>query len=226
MRCQEEDAMLLRRILLAGGVLASLLYVAADVLAAICYPAYHSFTSRAISELMARGAPTERLVDPLFLAYGVLAIGFGIGVWMSAGPRRLLRVLGGLQIAYALVGLPGPVLFEMNLRGTGEAGDDVLHIAVTGVLVLLILSQLVVGAFVHGRRFRVYTLATLVILIVAGGLSALEGRHLAAGEPTPWLGILERINIGGYLLWVVVLAISLLRGEPGRNPVASRHETC
>src|SRR5690349_5570400 len=50
-----------RKSLLVCGILASLVYVAADVLAAIRYPEYHSFTSRAISELMANGAPTERL---------------------------------------------------------------------------------------------------------------------------------------------------------------------
>ena len=28
---------------------------------------------------------------------------------------------------------------------------------------------------------------------------------------TPWAGVAERISIGGYLLWQVVLAIALLR---------------
>jgi len=205
--------MMPRRILLASGVLSSLLYVAIDVLAAIRYGEYHSFTSRAISELMARGAPTERLVDPLFLAYDVLAIAFGVGVWMAAGRKRLLRVTGGLLVAYGVVGLTGPVFFEMNVRGSGNGRDDIPHIAVTAVLVLLILSMIGIGAFVHGRRFRVYSFATLLILVVSGALTAFEARHLAAGEPTPWFGLLERINIGGFLLWVVVLAISLLRLE-------------
>jgi hypothetical protein len=36
---------------------------------------------------------------------------------------------------------------------------------------------------------------------------------MAANLPTPWIGIAERIDLGGYLLWVAVLAIALLR-EP------------
>jgi hypothetical protein len=45
-----------------------------------------------------------------------------------------------------------------------------------------------------------------------------EVQHLAAGEPTPWFGLLERITIGVYLLWVAVLALLLFEGElaPGR----------
>jgi hypothetical protein len=38
----------------------------------------------------------------------------------------------------------------------------------------------------------------------------LEATRLAAHQPTPWLGIAERINIGAYLLWVMALALSQL----------------
>jgi len=66
---------MLRKSLLVCGMLAWLVYVGVDVLAAIRYPEYHSFTSRAISELMASGAPTERLVDPLFRVHGTTVVG-------------------------------------------------------------------------------------------------------------------------------------------------------
>ena len=112
---------MLRRILLLSGVLSSLLYVGTDMLAAIFYPGYHSFTSRAISELMASGAPTERLVDPLFLLYDPLVMAFGVGVWTS-GPRRRVHITGGLLFAIGALGLLGPTLFEMNVRGSGSSG--------------------------------------------------------------------------------------------------------
>jgi hypothetical protein len=57
---------MVRQVLLACGILSSLLYLATDVLGGLRYEGY-SFTSQAISELMARGAPSEPLVDPLFL---------------------------------------------------------------------------------------------------------------------------------------------------------------
>ena len=78
---------LVRRVLLACGILSSLLYVVTDVLGGVRYEGY-SFTSQAISELMAIGAPSESLVDPLFITYGVLAIAFGVGVFREAAGRN------------------------------------------------------------------------------------------------------------------------------------------
>lgn len=78
----------MRQTLLACRVLGSLLYAATDVPGGLRYPGY-DFGSRAISELMATGAPSEALVDPLFLAYGALALAFGVGVlWEGAGRSR------------------------------------------------------------------------------------------------------------------------------------------
>jgi hypothetical protein len=203
---------MLRRTFLVCGILASLLYVGIDILAAIRYPGYHSFTAQSISELMARGAPTERLVDPFFLLYDGLMLAFGVGVWMS-DRRRRARVLGGLLLAYATLGLLGPTLFEMNVRGSGESTADVLHIALTAALVFLILWSVALGASLRGRWFRLYSFATLAVLVIFGVLTSLSTRGLATGEPTPWLGIMERTDIGAFLLWVVVLAVSLL-GKP------------
>jgi hypothetical protein len=210
-----------RKLLLVCGVLSSLLYVAIDVLAAIVYPAYHSFTAQAISELMARGAPTERLVDPLFLLYDVLLIAFGVGVWMSPGPERARRISAALLVVNGALGFLGPTLFEMNMRGTAGGQGDVPHIILTGVLVIVILATIGVGAVANGRAFRRYSFVTLLAVVVTGALTGLQARHLAAGEPTPWFGALERLNIGAYLLWVAVLAVSQLRRlaheAPGRT---------
>jgi hypothetical protein len=49
-----------------------------------------------------------------------------------------------------------------------------------------------------------------------GYSSASHGPRIAANLPTPWVGVWERINIGAFLLWVVVLAVALLRGQVER----------
>jgi hypothetical protein len=206
---------MLRQILLVCGLLSSVVYVAADVLAAVFHGGYHSFTSRFISELMARGAPTERLVDPLFLLYGALLVAFGVGVWMSPGPKRRLHLTAGLIIASAAVGFLGPTLFEMNVRGSGgDPRADVLHIALTGLLSMIILLFVASGGFALGRGFRLYSFATIAVMLVFGALTGIASRAISAGQPTPWVGALERVNIGACLLWVAVLAVLLLRPRP------------
>ena len=201
---------MLRKALLVCGVLSSLLYIGADVLAAMLHGDYHSFTSQAISELTAVGAPTKPLVDPLFIIYDVLLMAFGVAVWRSPGGKRAFHLVGGLLIGIAAVGLVWP---PMQLRGTGDVSGDAPHIAVAGVIVLFILLAIGFGASLFGRRFRVYSLATILILLVSGVLTGFAGSRLAAGQPTPWLGITERINVGAYLVWVLVLAIALLRSR-------------
>src|SRR5512132_826181 len=144
-----------RKALLACGILSSLLYVATDVLGGMRYEGY-SFNSQAISELMAIGAPSESFVDPLFIIYGVLALAFGVGVFREeAGRNRALRIAGFLLIGYAAIGFTGPTLFEMHQRGAGSLANDLPHIILTAMLVLLQLLAIGFSAFALGKRFRV-----------------------------------------------------------------------
>ena len=48
-------------------------------------------------------------------------------------------------------------------------------------------------------------------MLVFGAWTGIASPGVGTGEPTPWIGALERVNIGAYLLWVAVLAVSLLR---------------
>jgi hypothetical membrane protein len=198
---------MLKRALLVCGVLSSLLYIGIDALAALRYGAYHSYVSQAISELGAIGAPTRAMVQPLFIIYGLLLLAFGVGVWASAG-KPALRITGALLIGIWAVGLVTP---PMYLRGTGNVSGDLPHIVLTGVIVVLILAAVAVGASLYGKRWWLYSLATIGTLLVSGALTGVAASRLAAGQPTPWLGVAERVNIGAYLLWVAVLAVSLLR---------------
>ena len=200
-----------QHVLLACGVLSSMLYIATDVVGGLMYDGY-SFTSQAVSELMAVGAPSERIVDPLFLVYDVLVVAFGVALFREGAGRNLaLRITGCLLAAYGLLGFSGPTLFEMNQRGMGHPGSDTAHIVVTGVLVLLLLAAIGVGGFAFGRTFRIYSLITLLLVIVFGVLTIPFGVRIAAGQPTPGFGILERVNIYLSLLWIAVAGAALLQ---------------
>jgi hypothetical protein len=60
------------------------------------------------------------------------------------------------------------------------------------------------------------------VLLVSGSLTFLYAPRLAANLPTPGMGLVERIDVGSYLLWVAVLAVLLLRGSvTGRPPRGS-----
>jgi hypothetical protein len=203
-----------RKILLLSGVLSSLLYVAMTVFIAMQWEGYSS-ASQTISELSAIGAPTRSLWVVPAAFYTVLVTAFGWGVWRSAGRIRALRIVGGLIVAYGALGLVWPFA-PMHLREALAAGgstlSDTMHIVLGSVTVLLMLLAIGVGAAAFGKRFRLYSFASLVILVAFGALTFLDAPRVAANLPTPWVGIWERINLGVFLLWVVVvLATALLR---------------
>ncbi|HUX89233.1 MAG TPA: DUF998 domain-containing protein [Gallionellaceae bacterium] len=205
-----------RNILLVCGILSALLYGA--MIVAIRYDGY-SLLSQTVSELSAIGAPTRALWMALGFVYEALAVAFGLGVWLSAGGKRALRVAGGLLLAFAMLGLLWPFA-SMHRREALAAGgatfSDTLHIILGAVTVLFMLAAIWVASTAFGKRFRLYSIATFLILLLFGVLTGLDSPNISANLPTPWIGLWERINIAGFLLWVAVLAIALLR-EPERK---------
>lgn len=85
-----------------------------------------------------------------------------------------------------------------------------MHATLASVIVLFTLLAIGFGAAAFGKRFRLYLIGTLVILLVFGALAGLNASRVAANLPTPWLGFTERINIFDSLLWAMVLASALL----------------
>lgn len=164
------------------GIVASVLYFAMNVLIPLQWQGY-SFASQVISELSAIDAPTRSLWVPLGIAYSVLMVAFGWGVWVSGRDNRPLRIAGALILIDSIIGLAWPPMHQRE----------------------------VVAAAALGKRFRLYSIATLAILVAFGVLMGLDAPKLSANLPTPLIGVWERIQIGVVIVWGVVLAVALLR---------------
>jgi hypothetical membrane protein len=199
-----------QRILLVCGILSSLLYVGTDILVVTIYDGY-SYTSQTVSELIAIGAPTRPLVASLMLTYGVLVIAFALGVWRSAGEKRALRLVAIGLIGKEVLGSIVTLFFPIHMRGVEGTLSDTMHGILTLVGSLFYLLAMGFGATAFGKPFRLYSIATILILVVFGVLAGLEIPRIAANLPTPWLGVWERINIFAAMLWIAVLALVLLR---------------
>jgi hypothetical protein len=197
----------LSKVLLFSGVLSSIYYVAINVLVPLQFEGY-DYASQTVSEISAIGAPTRLLWVVAAVWYIILMGSFGWGVWISSEGNRRLRVLGGLIIVYCVINIYWP---PMHLRGSEKSLTDVLHIVWAGVTVLLMMTIMGFGAMALGNIFRAYTILSVLFLLLFGFLTGRDAPNLEQDLPTPWMGVYERLAIGVFMTWIVVLSIVLMR---------------
>jgi hypothetical protein len=213
---------MLRKFLLGCGVAAPAWWVALDVIASSRFPGY-SHLDQTVSELSPDGArrrPFMMVVNAI--PYAALSAAFGIGVLAVSGRTRSGRVTGELLMTSAVVGRAGGILFPMMVRGAEGDLRNALHAPYGALSILLFLLIMSFGSRPLGQRFRSYTYATTAVMLVIGTLMAIQSRHMVAGEPTPWMGLEERISIYATMLWFAVLAIGLPRADRRPYPAAAQ----
>jgi Protein of unknown function (DUF998) len=208
---QLQSNKMTQKVLLFCGILSSLLYIAMNIFIPMHFPGY-STASQTVSELSAIGAPTRHLWIWLSSIYTLLILAFGWGVWQAAPNNRPLRFVGILIFLHGIFDIFWPFA-PMHLRGAEFTTTDAMHIALGIVTVLLMMLIFGFAAVAFTSKFRIFSIISIIVFIVFGTLTGLDGPRIAANLPTPWIGIWERINIGVFMLWLIVLAIVLLRAE-------------
>ena len=203
----------LEKVLLSCGILSSVLYVFANIICTIQYEGYSSI-SQTVSELSAIGAPTRALWVSMMIPFSLLVIAFASGLIYAGTSNKPLRIAGTLFLIDALIGFLWPPMHQREvLAAGGGTWTDTLHVAFTFIHIPLIMTAIGFGAAAFGKYFRLYSIMTLVILIIAGVFTGMQSPNVQKNLSTPSIGVWERIIIGVYMLWIAVLAILLLRNH-------------
>lgn len=209
------------KFLLICGVVSSLVYIAADIFAAnFLYPGY-SYTAHQVSELSAIGAQTRLFWSIMTGVWTPLVIAFAIGVWLSAGRKHFLRTTSVLLVLFGVIGLSWVLFAPMHLRGTVALATDTMHIVFAGAQVLTMVLFIALGSGAGRTRFRIYSIATIVVMLAFGALAGTAAPAIAMGQPTPFFGIIERVSVYLPIIWVMMLAIVLLRAAERSTDVRS-----
>ncbi len=203
---------MMKRALLLCGVISPLLYALADALAGLRWDGY-SFRDQTISELGAIGAPSRPVFAALLVLVYLLFTAFGVGVWKSARNSHRLRAAGALLVTLGVLALTVGQFAAMRLRGTEQGMSGALHLIEGAAAMTLLLAAMGFAAAALGKGFAIYTVATVAVMLLFGGWSAMDIPRVEAGLATPWVGVKERIYWYAYHLWYIVLALKLLR-EP------------
>lgn len=205
----------LTKIYLYCGFFSSLIYVAMNIFIPMWYEGYNS-ANHTVSELSAVGAPTRVLWIWIANLYSITATLFALGVMQSSKDNRKLCTCGIFLLLYGIVSFLWPFA-PMHQREVLAAGgatfSDTMHLILAMISVILMTLALVFGAAALGKQFRLYSILTLISLLIFGSLTAMDAPKVEANLPTPMAGVWERINIGVFLVWVMVLALLLLKRE-------------
>ena len=196
------------KLLLLCGILAPVVYVLTVFVGGIITPGY-SHISQYVSELIQTGAPQKGILDPLFALYNILVIFFGVGLFqyvreMHNERRKLAGTLGALTLV--IEGLAGflTLFFPQDPIGD-QITTGAIHIILASVSSLTtMLSMLLLGLWFRTipvlRGIGLYSFVFLAVVFVSGGFAA---RTIA--NPSPFNGLIERVTIGGFLLWLLVI---------------------
>jgi len=208
----------LHKFLLCCGIVSSIWYVAMNIFVPMQLGNY-DVGSQTVSELSAIGVPTRMMWVYMAALYSLLILLFGWGTWMAANGNRSLRIAGAMLILNGLISVAWPPMHQREAIAAGQGTlTDTMHIVFTFVSVLLMLCIIIFAAAAFGKRFRFYSLVTIVILLVFGVLTGLSASLLEKNLPTPMMGIWERISIGVYMIWIISLSITTLKHNMNQIP--------
>ena len=183
-----------------------------DAIAALRYDGY-SYRDQTISELSAVDAPTRAFWLWLVVPYEALVFSLALGVF-SAARRRAVGLIGWFVFVFALTGIAWPFA-PMHQREVLAAGggttSDTMHLVLAGVTSVCFMGMTIAASVAFRGRFRLYSIATIAGLLVFGSLISVGSVGVADNEQTSWLGIYERINVFGAMLWMGVFGLKLRR---------------
>ena len=175
------------------GIVSFLSYTAAVVFAPMAYPGY-SWMAQAVSDLSAADAPSLGLWNQLSAFYNVCEIVCATVVCIGIEGRKtkLLRSEIYLFAMMEWISAVGYRMFPLSSSGYAGAFQDVMHMVITALVVLLSIASLTVilVAGVKSRDCRSYgvcaAIAIGMMLVGAIGMNIV---------PPAYFGVVERFSV-------------------------------
>ena len=196
------------------GVISLLSYTAAVVSSPLAYPNYN-WLAQAVSDLSADAAPSRTLWSQLSSLYGPCGIVSVMAACIAVekSSHKLLKIGVYLFAAMEWVSSVGYTMFPLSDAGTPDGFQNIMHLVVTGAVVLLSIASLVI-IFIGTRKNKQKTLGNIalaaVILMTLGAIGT-------GALPKEIFGIPERFSVFAAAGFNAILGIWLFRGKFSEN---------
>ena len=175
------------------GVVSFLSYTAAMVFAPLAYPGYN-WMAQAVSDLSAANAPSLALWNQLSALYNVCDVVCVTVVCIGIQGRKTKLLRSGIYLFAVMewISAVGYRMFPLSDSGYAGAFQDVMHMAVTALVVLLSIVSLVIiiVAGAKSKSCRSYGVCAAVALAMM--LVGAVGMKLV---PAAYFGVVERFSV-------------------------------
>ncbi len=191
------------------GIVSLLSYTAMVVFSPLAYPGY-DWLSMAVSDLGAVGAPSAALAERLNVLFGPCAVVSVTAVCVAAAGCRskLLKAGIGCFAAMEWVTVVGYKMFPLVQEETASSFQNVMHIVVTALVVLLSVVSLVLIA-IGAKREPLPALGRWAVACFAAMMIGALGTGIM---PKAVFGLFERFSTFSAVIFNAVLGVFLLRG--------------
>ncbi len=175
------------------GVVSFLSYTAAVVFAPLAYPEYN-WMAQAVSDLSAANAPSLALWNQLSALYNVCEVVCVTVVCIGIQGRKTKLLRSGIYLFAVMewISAVGYRMFPLSDSGYAGAFQDVMHMAVTDLVVLLSIVSLVIiiVAGAKSKSCRSYGVCAAVALAMM--LVGAMGMKIV---PAAYFGVVERFSV-------------------------------
>lgn len=196
------------------GIVSLLSYAAAVIFAPLAYPGY-DWMRQAVSDLSAANAPSLALWNRLSSLYDVCGMVSIMMVCVGIQNRLTKPLRVGIYLFAAMnwISAVGYRMFPLSDSGYAGTFQDVMHIAVTVLVVLLSVVSLIViiVAGIREKRYKAYAVwaAVAFLMMMTGAM----GMNIV---PKAYFGIVERFSVFAAAGFNAVLGIFLFRLDLGK----------
>ncbi len=194
------------------GVVSFLSYTAAVVFAPLAYPNYN-WMAQAVSDLSAANAPSLALWNQLSALYNVCEVVCATVVCIGIGGKKIGLLRAGIYLFAVMewISAVGYRMFPLSDSGYAGTFQDVMHMVVTAVVVLLSIVSLtvIIVAGVKSRDCRSFGVCAGVALgmMLVGAM----GMKIV---PAEYFGIVERFSVFAATGFNAALGIHLFCMKP------------
>ena len=194
------------------GVVSFLSYTAAVVFAPLAYPGYN-WMAQAVSDLSAANAPSLALWNQLSALYNaceVVCVTI-VCIGIQGQKTRLLRTGIYLFAVMEWISAVGYRMFPLSDSGYAGAFQDVMHMVVTALVVLLSIISLtvIIIAGTKNKECRSYGICAAIALAMM--LVGAMGMKIV---PADYFGVVERFSVFAATGFNAALGIHLFCMKP------------